>query len=528
MLRSLSSRLLFAFASIIVLSLAVSSVGTLFLLRDREQEAAEERVGRLAQPITLAVALWESAGLDRAQLQDVVRGYAAGFDVRVLLVDQQGQVVVDTESGLTGRTIDVFLEPGVSVTSAGSAQFRMMSYDAGGEELLLFASAQESLRLSSNDLAEFQTWLYFLNDSPLSPTLLDDELAEMMSAQGQDRLLPAPSLRPLVVVPETQITSAWQDLIPQLAIAGAIALFASAVVAALVSRSISRPLARITQAAQEMARGNYDQELDLRGDDEVGRLAQAFNAMTRQVSRSHQMMRDLLANVSHELKTPLTSIQGFSQAMEEGTISSPEEFQEAGRIINEETQRMHRLVEDLIDLSRLETGQAVMQHEPIDLSDLLRVCTRRFEWQLRESGASMRLDVASLPALEGDEQRLEQAFSNLIDNAVRHTPAGGAISVRAHAENGFVRVAIHNSGSYIPAEELTRVFERFFQLDRNRTRGSGGAGLGLAIASEVVQAHRGDIRASSDQEQGTEFVVTLPLPPAPSPGGATAPKEGAR
>ena len=99
--------------------------------------------------------------------------------------------------------------------------------------------------------------------------------------------------------------------------------------------------------------------------------------------------------------------------------------------------------------------------------------------------------------------------------------------MRAHAENGFVRVAIHNNGSYIPAEELTRVFERFFQLDRNRTRGSGGAGLGLAIASEVVQAHRGDIRASSDQEQGTEFVVTLPLPPAPSPGGATAPKEEA-
>jgi len=222
-------------------------------------------------------------------------------------------------------------------------------------------------------------------------------------------------------------------------------------------------------------------------------------------------MRDLLANVSHELKTPLTSIQGFSQALEEGAISSPEEYQEAGRIINEETQRMRRLVDDLIELSRLESGQAVVEREPVDLANVLRGCARRFEWQLRESGAEMRLDLKALPSVQGDERRLEQAFANLIDNAVRHAPRGGTITVRAEAEDGVVRVAVHNTGSYIPPEELPRVFERFFQRDRNRSRGSAGAGLGLAIAREVVQAHLGSISASSDRKQGTEFVVTLPL-----------------
>jgi signal transduction histidine kinase len=259
-----------------------------------------------------------------------------------------------------------------------------------------------------------------------------------------------------------------------------------------------------------MAKGNYDQRLDLQGEDEVGRLAQAFNVMAAQVRGSHQTMRDLLANVSHELKTPLTSIQGFSQALEEGAISSPEEHQQAARIINEETQRMRRLVDDLIELSRLESGQAVMLRERVDLAGLLRACAERFEWQLREAGADLQLDVPELPSLEGDGRRLEQAFSNLIDNAVRHTPKGGNITVRAAANNGMVRVAVRNTGSYIPPEELSRVFERFFQRDQSRTRGNGGAGLGLAIATEVVQAHRGTISATSDQSEGTEFVVTLP------------------
>ena len=510
MLRSLSSRLLVAFSFVILLSLAISAVGTLLLLRDQQQEAAEERVGRLAEPITLAVALLETAGLTETQIQDAVRSYADSFDVRVLLVDPEGRVVFDTTSGLTGQMVDVFREPGLSVTKRGDTQFRKASYHAGREELLFFASAQESLRLSSNSLAEFQTWYYFLDPSSLSRNVLKEELTALLQEPGTGPTLGV-NLRPLVVVPEAEIVSAWQDLIPQLVIAAAIALLASAVVAALISRSISRPLARITHAAQEMAHGKYDQKLDVRGTDEVGRLGQAFDAMARQVSQSHRTMRDLLANVSHELKTPLTSIQGFSQALEENAIASPEECREAARIINEETQRMRHLVDDLIELSKLESGQTVMERERLDLGDLLRVCARRFEWQVRDRGATLQVEAGSLPPVEGDERRLEEAFSNLIDNAVRHTPAGGVIDVRALAENGAVRVAIHNTGSYIPPDELPRIFERFFQLDRHRARGAGGAGLGLAIASEVVQAHRGSISATSDRDQGTEFVVSLPL-----------------
>lgn len=509
--RSLSSRLLLAFALVIVLSLGVSAVGTLLLLRDQQRSAAEERVGRLAEPITLVVALLEEANVSQAEIQSAIEDYGESFDVRVLLVDDRGYVVGDTESRLTGRTIDVFHDPRVPVRQAGSAKFRMAGYDANGEALVLFAPAEVTIQVATDRLVELQTLIFELYSSGVPVEVIQGLMSDLAEGPETTRTLQA-SLQPLVAVPEEQITSAWRDVIPQLALAGGIALLASAAAAVLVSRSVTRRLERLTQAAQEMSHGNYEQQLDPGGDDEIGRLGRAFNVMARQVSHSDQMMRDLLADVSHELKTPLTSIQGFSQAIEEGAVSSPKDYLEAGRIINEEAQRMRRLVDDLIELSRLESGQAIVQREPVDLGSLLQTCASRFEWQLKESGAEIDLDLDPLSPLTGDERRLEQAFSNLIDNAVRHVPSGGKISVRAEAQNGAARVTVHNTGSFIPKEDLRRVFERFYQMGGHRSRVSGGAaGLGLTIANEVVQAHNGTIEASSDREQGTSFVVTLPL-----------------
>jgi signal transduction histidine kinase len=505
-LRSLSSRILLAFTFVILFSLTLSAIGALFLLRGQEQEAAEERVGRLAEPLNLAVALLEQSGASESEIHNTVQDYADGFDVRVLLVDDEGRVVFDSESGLYGKTVGAFLEPGGDVTRRGGAEFRMEKYSAEGDDLLLFAPPRDTLQLSTNRALQLQAYSFVVGDL--------SELLRELAAQPQAATeLPLPTLRPLVAVSEDEIASAWQDVVPPLALAGLIALGASAVIAVLVARSITGRLGRVTRASQEMALGNFEQHLEVAGRDEVARLAQSFNAMAREVSRSHQMMRDLLANVSHELRTPLTSIQGFSQAMEEGAIASEEEYQQAGRIINEETQRMRRLVDDLIELSRIETGQAVMQREPIDLAELLRACAGRFEWQLRESGTHLDVDVPALPQIDGDGRRLEQAFTNLIDNALRHTGKDGSVALRAEANNGVVRVSVRNTGSYIPPEELSRIFERFYQVDRNRARHGGGAGLGLAIATEVVQAHAGTIAATSDRESGTEFVVTLPLRP---------------
>jgi signal transduction histidine kinase len=511
-LRSLSSRLIAAFAVVIALSLVVAGVGSLFLLREQQEEAAEERVGRLAEPITLGVALMEMADLSEQDIVGVLDGYARRFDARILLLDTEGRVVSDTEAGLTGETIGAF--EGLTVASADGdlLRFRKARYSGDEGNLLLFTSAREGqLMLGALPLEQLQSLIFSSAAAGLPLEDLETGLAALRLNPAGEPVLGTARYMPVVAVPEGEITSAWLDLAPRLAIAGAVALVASAVVALIVSRSISGRLARITKAAQEMAKGKYEQEINVYGRDEVARLAEAFNQMAHEVNRSHRSMRDLLANVSHELKTPLTSIQGFSQAVVEGEAKTAEEFAESGRIINEEAQRMRSLVEDLLYLSQMEAGELEMQREPVDLEDLLRTCAERFQRQIQESGTQLKLDLHSLPAVEGDEHRLEQAFSNLVDNAVRHTPSGGIITLRARAANGLVRVAVHNTGSFIPPGDLPRVFERFFQVDRNRSRQPGHSGLGLSIAAEVVQAHRGTIEASSSRELGTEFTVVLPL-----------------
>ncbi len=510
MLGSLSSRLIAAFAVVIALSLAVAGVGSLFLLRDEQEDAARERVGRLAEPIALGVALMELAELSQDDIVGVLERYSQRFDVRILLLDADQRVVADTDARLIGRTIGAFENAGPPEEGEQAADFWVASYQAEEGSLLLFASAQEGdLMLGALSVEELQALIFDAAATGFSLEDMQAGLASLRIGPTGERVLAPVRYRAVVAVSEGEITSAWLDLAPRLTVAAGVALLASVVVSVIISRSISGRLARITRASQEMARGKYDQEIEVYGRDEVGRLAQAFNQMAREVSHSHRSMRDLLANVSHELKTPLTSVQGFSQAMAEGAIRSPEEYAESARIINEETQRMRSLVEDLLYLSQMESGQLQIQREPVDLEDLLRTCAERFQWQLQDSGAQLRLDVRPLPAMEGDVRRLEQAFSNLIDNAIRHTPRGGTVTLQADAANGLARVSVHNSGSFIPPEDLPRVFERFFQVDRNRA--SGRSGLGLSIAAEVVQAHRGTIRATSSRETGTEFTVTLPL-----------------
>ena len=531
--KSLSSKLLLAFTAVILLTLAISAIGTLFLLRDQQQDAAEERVGRLAEPIAVTVALLERAGVEQAQIETTIQGYADSFDVRILTVDGEGNVRYDTESQLNGGVVDAFTTDR-PVVERGNASFRMARFDAGDENLMLFASPRESIELSTSLLDQIQAFVYesaaanSAQSDELPPLineafdqLLEQLVEDVVSGSGSPLTIPLSTVRPLVAVPEAEITSAWRDIIPQLSIAGGLALLVATIAAVLIARSVTGRLASVTHAAQEMAKGDYEQQLDPAGEDEIGRLANAFNEMAQQVNRSHRMMRDLLGNVSHELKTPLTSIQGFSQALEEGAISTEDEYKEAGRIINEEAERMRRLIEDLIELSRLESGQATVQREDVDVGDLLTGCAKRLGRQLASTDTKITLDMEKLPRLRGDGRRLEQVFTNLIGNAVRHAEDDSEITVRAEALNGGIRVGVHNTGSYIPEEDLSRVFERFFQLDRNRS--VSGSGLGLAIVNEVVQAHGGTIHAVSSQDEGTEFIVDLPLsPPANGRNGTQA------
>jgi signal transduction histidine kinase len=272
-----------------------------------------------------------------------------------------------------------------------------------------------------------------------------------------------------------------------------------------------------------MARGNLDPDLTLpETNDEVGRLSKAFTTMAREVARSHRTMRDLLANVSHDLRTPLTSISGFAGALVDGTMSGHEGAREAGRIIGEEAERMRRLVEDLLYLSRIESGDLALQRDPVDLSELARAAQARFLFRAHESGINFEVHAPAPVAIQGDSHRIGQVLDNLIENAFKYTPPTGNVKVSVRLEGGRVvsgarqvrapRTAVltvHNTGSYIPPEEAERVFERFYQIDKARA-GDRGSGLGLAIAREIVQAHGGRIELESNVQAGTTFTVRIP------------------
>jgi signal transduction histidine kinase len=288
--------------------------------------------------------------------------------------------------------------------------------------------------------------------------------------------------------------------------------FAVAVALGLVTLQVMAhgatvPLREMTVAAREMARGDYTRRIRTRSQDEVGELATAFNQMAADLAASDRQRRELIANVSHELRTPITALRGLLENIVDGVASAEPETMETALA---QTERLSRLVTDLLDLSRLDAGVVPMRREPIDVPVFLDRVVREAGVNAGGTGHDMRFEV-SAPQLvvPGDRERLHQVFANLLDNAARHSPRGGLVTVRAERHDDHVVLTVVDQGDGIPAAERERVFERFTRGERAT---GGGTGLGLAIARWVVQLHRGSIAVvEPDDRRGCHIQVRLPL-----------------
>ncbi|MCJ7626499.1 MAG: HAMP domain-containing histidine kinase, partial [Anaerolineaceae bacterium] len=296
--------------------------------------------------------------------------------------------------------------------------------------------------------------------------------------------------------------------------AGITALVLAFAISLLMAKWIASPLQKIEQAAAGFMKGEYAQ-IPLQGPADVRQLAEVFNGMTERVRSSQRSQQDFIANVSHELKTPITSIQGFSQAIMDGTAQTLEEQQQqAVEIIHSEAGRMHRLVLDLLSLSRLETGMVVLQREYCDIGKLLEDVINKFGLQSRESQIVLNLQFTAMPVVFGDADQLLQVFTNLIDNALKYSPAGSEITITVSQDDDNLSVRVVDRGIGIPSEERSRIFERFYQLDKSRRGGSvRGVGLGLSIARQIILAHHGTIQVEDTPGGGSTFIVTLPRKP---------------
>jgi signal transduction histidine kinase len=230
--------------------------------------------------------------------------------------------------------------------------------------------------------------------------------------------------------------------------------------------------------------------------------------MVERLERSDRQRRNLTADVAHELRTPLHIIQGNLEGVLDGVYEPTADHVE---VTLEETRQLSRLVEDLRTLSLAEAGQLPLVKEPVDVTELLADVRTSFSGQAEAAGLDLQVEVGGdLPTITGDVGRLDQVLGNLVANAVRHTPEGGCITLRAEAKKGFVRIIVRDTGEGIPAEDLPYIFDRFWKGDKSRTRAGGaGSGLGLAIARQLVQAHEGTIRVESKVGRGTTFVIDL-------------------
>jgi signal transduction histidine kinase len=461
-LTHLRSRLVLTHLLVTGLVLTLLVAGLLFFLS--RSSFAERQIYRQLENIATLVGTRDAGVVVDARLKRFVAAIGRAeallaLNGRALVLDARGNILADSRPDLAAPPADV-LQPALGNPTQGE-------FGVGAER-----------------------WLFVTRP-------LEGRITLLVAA-------PQPTLR--------TITGLARDFVVPILQTCLVGLAVSIGLAWLTARWVAGPLRRMAQAAEQVAGGDLSTRLEPEGPEEVQRLAETFNQMVGRVQASAQAQRDFVANVSHELKTPLTSIQGFAQAIQEGAVHDAQGLQHAARVIREESDRLRRLVEDLLDLARLDAHQVSFARAPLDLNGLMASVTERISLRAAEKGVVLENQLPAFPPMVGDGDRLAQVFTNLLDNAVKFTPSGGRVRLRGEVEDGWASVHVEDMGPGIPAEELSRIFERFYQLDKARRRGGGGgAGLGLAISREIVQGHGGQLRASSRPGEGSRFSVRLPI-----------------
>lgn len=289
-------------------------------------------------------------------------------------------------------------------------------------------------------------------------------------------------------------------------ISGVLAAVVALVLVRFLARGMTTPLREMSEAAEAMAKGDYSQRVTDTARDEIGRLARSFNRMAAELAETDRVRRDLVANVSHELRTPLTALQATLENLVDGVATADPQTL---RTMLAQVERLGRLVTQLLDLSRLEAGTVPLDRQDFPVEPMLTHAVREQQLHAPDVAIDVVVEDRDLAA-QGDPERVHQVVANLLENAVRHSPSGGAVEVRARRSMRGVTIEVLDEGPGIPDHEANRVFERFYRADTARATSDGGAGLGLAIARWIVDLHGGEIHPEHREPHGCRMVVELP------------------
>ncbi len=292
----------------------------------------------------------------------------------------------------------------------------------------------------------------------------------------------------------------------------AVSILFSTVIVYVLSKYLTEPLQEMSQAAKRLASGDLTRRVLVKQGDEIGDLGEAFNDMADKIEKQEKMRRDFVADVSHELKTPLTNIQGFIEAMIDKKDKTPQDRERYLNILHLETMRLTRLVNELLDLSRLESGSLAVDKQVVEIREVIKNSIAKIKPTLEERGIKVTTEFPEHTInVLGNSDRLEQVITNLLDNANRFSPPEGKIRVRVVEHDQKVEVTVKDEGEGIPADDLPLIWERFYKVDKARSRDKGGTGLGLAIVKRIIESFGGEVKAASEFGQGTEIGFSLPV-----------------
>ncbi|MDE3839247.1 two-component sensor histidine kinase [Bacillus methanolicus] len=311
-------------------------------------------------------------------------------------------------------------------------------------------------------------------------------------------------------VPLAKISELTKDFVFVWIIAGSVFALVAVLLGTKWIGRLTRPLIEMKEAANRVSQGDYSARIHLQSNDEVGQLANAFNHMSASIQKEDERKKEFIANVSHELRTPISYVKGYSEAIVSGIVKNEEEMNKYLQLIHREAGRMERLVYDLLDLSKLDAEEYKLNKIPIPLAQVIEDATQKYLPILKEKGIQLHSNFDPDIIINGEAERMEQIVQNLIDNSICYTEKGGTISIILSDDPEGCKLEIADTGTGIPPEDLQKVTQRFYRVNKGRSRNDGGTGLGLAIVEKLVHLHSGKLTITSEIGKGTTVTIVLP------------------
>jgi len=448
MFHSLRFRLALAFTLVILVA-----VGTAFLFVRQTAGGELKQYGELNQQARLDRLAFELNRYYRTNgswegIQPYVEQWGSLYDHRIILTDSSGIVVADSDNKLLGQSYHPEMAQGQLPMPGG-----MIPGMKGGLNGRLYISPESSAIFPST--------------------------ANLIQAISRYLI--------------------WGALL---------AIGIALLITYFLSRRISAPIKVLATTARKLGQGDLSQRVSVKEKGEIGELAQSFNSMGSELEKAEKLRRNMVADTAHELRTPLTNIRGYLEALQDG-LKEPNA--DMIRSIDEEAAILLRLVNDLQELSLAEAGELKLNFQPENVAGVVEQAVAAARAPAAKKQVTLTSQVTStLPTVNIDRQRIGQVLRNLLDNAIAHTQAGGSIMVAAEQQASGVKISVSDTGEGIPPEDLPNIFERFYRVDKSRTRASGGSGLGLTITKRLVEAHGGTIEVQSEAGRGSCFSFTLP------------------